>query len=52
MVKLDLTYDLLFKVICDFKGQTYANHALYLLLSQIEIQYVLASYMNHGQGIH
>ena len=52
MVILVLTYDLLFKVICNFQSQTYANHALYLLLWPVEIQYVLPSYMNHGQGIH
>ena len=42
---LVLTYDLLFKVICDFQGQTYANHALSPLLWPVEIQYVLPSYI-------
>ena len=44
MVMLDLTYDLSFKVICNFNDQTYANHALSPLLWHIEIQYVLPSY--------
>ena len=44
MVVLDLSYDLLFKVICDLQGQIYANHALSLLLWPVEIQFVLPSY--------
>ena len=39
-----LTYDLSFKVICDFQGQTYTNHAISPLLLAVEIQYVLPSY--------
>ena len=41
---LVLTYDLSFKVVCDFQGQTYANHALSPLLWHVEVQYVLPSY--------
>ena len=32
MVTLVLTYDLSFKVICDFEGETYTNQAISLLL--------------------
>ena len=35
-----LTYNLSFKVICDFQGQTYSNHAISPLLWDAEIQYV------------
>ena len=41
---LVLTYDISFKVVCDFQGQTYANHALSPLLWPVEIQYVEPSY--------
>ena len=41
---LVLTYDLSFKVICDFQGETYTNHAISPLLLPIEIQYILPSY--------
>ena len=37
---LVLTCDLSFKVICDFQGQTYANHALSPLLWPVENQYM------------
>ena len=40
LVILDLTYDLSFKVICDFQGQTYTNHAISRMLVLVEIQYV------------
>ena len=44
IVILVLTYDLSFKVVCDFQGQTHANHALSPLLWHVEIQYVEPSY--------
>ena len=44
LVILVLTYDLSFKVICDFEDQTYTNHAISPLLLPVEIQYVLPSY--------
>ena len=44
IVILVLTYDLSFKVICDFQGQTYTNHAISPLLLYVEIQYVLPLY--------
>ena len=40
LVILDLTYDLSIKVICDFQGQTYTNHAISPLLLPVESQYV------------
>ena len=50
---LDLTYnlsfkvisDLLFRVICDFQGQTYTKHAISALPLPVEMQYVLRSHM-------
>ena len=44
LVILDLTFDLLFKVIGDFRGQSYAKHAVSALLLPVETQYVLPSY--------
>ena len=41
LVILDLTCDLSFKVISDFKGQSYAKHAVSALLLPVETQYVL-----------
>ena len=43
LILLVLTYDLSFKVICDFQGQTYTNHAISPLLVPVEIQYVRPS---------
>ena len=40
---LVLTYDISFKVICDFQGQSYIKHAISALLLP-ETQYVLPSY--------
>ena len=40
---LVLTYDFSFKVICDFQGQTYTNHAISPLFLPVEIQYVSPS---------
>ena len=39
-----LTYDLSFKVICDFQGQTYTNHAVSPLLLLVEMHDVLPLY--------
>ena len=44
LVTLVLTYDLSFKVICDFQGHTYTNHAISPLFLPVEIQYVTLSY--------
>ena len=44
LVMLDLTSVLLFKVISDFQGQSYAKHAVSALLLPVETQYVLPSY--------
>ena len=41
---LDLTSDLLFKVIIDFQGQSYIKQAISALSLPIETQYVLPSY--------
>ena len=41
---LVLTYDISFKVICDFEGETYANQAISPLLLHVEMQYVLPAY--------
>ena len=44
LVILDLTSDLLFKVIGDFQGQSYIKHAISALLLPVDTQYVLPSY--------
>ena len=44
VVVLVLTYDLSFKVICDFEGQIYTNHAISPLILHVEMQYVLPAY--------
>ena len=45
LVILVLTLDILFKVICDFQGQTYTKHAISALSLSVEMQYVLRSHM-------
>ena len=44
LVILVLTFDLLFRVICDFEGQTYTKHAISALPLPVEMQYVLTTY--------
>ena len=44
LVVLVLTYDLSFKVICDFQGQTCANHGISHIRLPVEIQYVIPPY--------
>ena len=44
LVILDLSYDLSFKVICDFEGQIYRNHAISSLLLHVEVWVVMFAY--------
>ena len=47
---LDFTSVLLFRVIGDFQGQSYAKHAVSALLLPVETQYVLPSYRKSWSG--